>query len=68
MIDERTEPLTAKEIIRLVETLNVVLEIKIQRLQDYIAYRERRHDYDRKEIDELKIYLEEVLKNETRHD
>lgn len=68
MIDERTEPLTAKEIIQLVETLNVVLEIKIQRLQDYIAYRERRHDYDRKEIDELKIYLEEVLKNETRHD
>lgn len=68
MIDERTEPLTAKEIIQLVETLNVVLEIKIQRLKDYIAYRERRHDYDRKEIDELKIYLEEVLKNETRHD
>ena len=64
MIDERTEPLTAKEIIQLIETLNVVLEIKIQRLQDYIAYRERRHDYDRKEIDELKIYLEEILKNE----
>lgn len=64
MIDERAEPLTAKEIIQLVETLNVVLEIKIQRLKDYIAYRERRHDYDRQEIDELKTYLEEILKNE----
>lgn len=64
MIDERTEPLTAAEIINLIETLNVVLEVKIKRLKDYIAYRERRHEFDRKEIEELKIYLEEILKNE----
>ena len=64
MIDERTEPLTAKEIIQLVETLNVVLSVKIQRLKDYIQYRERRHDIDLTEINELKEYLEEILKNE----
>lgn len=64
MIDERTEPPTAKEIIQLVETLNVVLSVKIQRLKDYIQYRERRHDIDLTEINELKEYLEEILKNE----
>lgn len=61
-VEQVNEPLTAEELIVLVDIMHLVLEEKIRRLEDYIEYRERRHTFDREDIDKLKTYLAECKK------
>ena len=61
-IESVTEPSRAEQIIALIKTLVIVKAEKIERLKGYIEYRERRHEIDGQDIEELKQYLEECLK------